>query len=187
MSPNLFTQAYKDYQAYTDEAMKETGELTPIPGLGTNLRDIPFVNGIFYDKIDGLGDPVIVDPDRLFSTVTKKGVDKELWDFIADKKAWIGVPYKNAMPPVYDPETEKERVMTDKEYYNFLIARGSYIKSQLLSEYTDDDFSGRYFEYLKTLPDEEAQKAVTTLKRQATEHAREQYSLFTKAQFLEQE
>lgn len=159
--PNLFTQVYKDIQVYNDTPTKETRG----KAIATQLKDIPVARNMYYDKINALGDPIVVDPDRIISSRPDKQ-ETEIWEFIADKKAWIGgIEKKTAI--VYDPVLGKDRVFTDKEFYDFSKLRGQYIKNEIVEN----------MEEWKELTSEEVKEKISSLKTRATKFAKEQLDL----------
>ena len=105
-----------------------------------------------------MGEPVVADVDKLTSNVKSD----PLWDLLGEKKTYVGVPSIKTVT-IYDPTTEKERFLTQDEYYKFVKVRGEYLKSFLTDNY----------EELKGLSPEEFKSTFTEAKKQATEMSKQ--------------
>lgn len=151
--PALYTQAAREVENWMDIPSKEVRGTW----MGVILKDIPVARNGYEDKLNALGEPVVPRTNILLSSVEP---DK-IWNLIADKKAWIGVPSRNTVT-VVDPETEQERILTDKEYYDFVKNRGGYIKNYLEENYDE----------LAAMSPEEARTEIKNVKRDATKYAK---------------
>lgn len=114
--PNLYTQAKKQYDEMFDIPAKDAS--TVIEKL---YKDVPVARNKMFDKINALGDPVVLQTDRLETSVKHDPV----WEFIVKHNAYIGTPRKESIVIEYP----KPRQITDEEYYQFLKLRGTIIKT----------------------------------------------------------
>lgn len=120
--PNLYTQVAQRVQSIYGMPQKEVNGF-----VDKMIQDIPIARGEYLnDRINALGDPVVRDPDLLWSNETKDPV----WKFLLDKKGWVAPVNKNTLL-IYDEDREQERPVTPKEYYEFSKLRGSKIKAAI--------------------------------------------------------
>lgn len=121
--PNLYTQGMQELQEMRQEPMKETAS----DWYGRFIRDIPVLKDKYEDKVNALGDPVI----RNNTVFVNKVKDDEIWELIVDKRAFIGVPGRKTLT-IHDPNNDmKERLLTDKEYHDFIVMRGKLLKAAI--------------------------------------------------------
>lgn len=169
--PNLYTQTAHATQDYFDVPMKEVRG----SHLGRFVQDLPVARDAYENKVNALGEPVLGDQ----STFVNQDPGDPVWDLIAEKKAWIGVPNKNALSIVDAGEHKavnlflstggtlkkgelKDRLLTEAEYHAFCVDRGQYIKHELTTE----------LEAWKKLEPEAAQEAMKRLKTEASKWAK---------------
>lgn len=169
--PNLYTQTAHATQDYFDVPMKEVRG----SHLGRFVQDLPVARDQYENKVNALGEPVLGDQ----STFVNQDPGDPVWDLIAEKKAWIGVPNKNALSIVDAGEHKavnlflstggtlkkgelKDRLLTEAEYHAFCVDRGQYIKHELTTE----------LEAWKKLEPEAAQEAMKRLKTEASKWAK---------------
>lgn len=120
--PNAYTQIAQRVQSIYGMPQKEVNGF-----VDRMIQDIPIARGEYLnDRINALGDPVVRDPDLLYSNETKDPV----WKFLLDKKGWVAPVNKNTLL-IYDEDREQERPVTPKEYYEFSKLRGSKIKAAI--------------------------------------------------------
>jgi len=124
--PNLYTQTAKEVENIFNIPIKEVRGTYA----GSVLQHVPFARNQYFDKINGLGEVIIPDTDKLISF----SKDDKLWNLIAEKGGYLNIPTMKSME-IYDVATEKMRAYTPKEYYDFSIARGEYLKSLLNANY----------------------------------------------------
>ena len=152
--PNLYTQSAQEIQEMRQEPMKETSGTS----FGQYLKDIPVAKDAYTNKINALGEPVIANRNIFVSQVK----DDPIWQVIADKRAFIGVPRRKAVT-IHDPhDGMKERMLTDQEYYDFCKDRGAFIKAKIQENLS---------QMQKATP-AEVQKYVTKWKTAASKNAK---------------
>lgn len=152
--PNLYSQSAKELQRIYSVPMKEAKGLYE-----AIIRDVPIANDGLNNMIDAFGDPIVTDTDRLTSDVKTDLA----WNIVIKNNAWIGRVMKNSLV-VYDPKTEQERGVTDKEYYKFSKIRGKLIKVSILEN----------MEELKGMGKEEVKDEILEYKKNATKQAKEE-------------
>jgi hypothetical protein len=151
--PNLMVQIAKQVEASNDIPLKEVRGTK----VGSVAQHIPVVRNQYNDKLNALGEPVIADTDKFISEVEKTPI----WSLLESKNAFIGVPSIKSVT-VNDPITEKDRLLTEDEYYKFVKYRGEAIREVLESN----------IEQLRELDREEFNKFLVVLKREATKDAK---------------
>ena len=152
--PNLFSQVSQAVQDITGEYKKETTKNI----IGKFLQDIPYARDIYFDKINILGDPISPDTDKFLSF----GKPNKAIELLIDKKQVFG-PISRESEKIYDVVKDKERALTDEEFFNFSKGKGQYIKKELLDNY--DEYS--------KMNEKDFKKEMTRIKKEATEKARE--------------
>jgi len=124
--PNLYTQTAREIESIMGIPMKETKGTW----FGPMLADIPFARDQYYNKVNVFGEEVIPDTDRFISTAE----DNKLIDLFIKNKYFPTVPSIKTQK-IIDPKTDKERLMTQEEYYKFAKRRGERIKELMLDRY----------------------------------------------------
>jgi hypothetical protein len=152
--PNLFNQTSQAVQKITGEYKKETTKNVT----GKFLQDIPYARDMFFDKINILGDPISPDTDKFLSF----GKPNKAIELLVKNKQVFG-PISREGEKIYDIVKDKERALTDEEFFTFSKEKGQYIKKELLDNY--DDYS--------KMSEKEFKKQMTKIKKDATEKARE--------------
>jgi hypothetical protein len=152
--PNLFNQTSQAVQKITGEYKKETTKNVT----GKFLQDIPYARDMFFDKINILGDPISPDTDKFLSF----GKPNKAIELLVKNKQVFG-PISREGEKIYDIVKDKERALTDEEFFTFSKEKGQYIKKELLDNY--DDYS--------KMSEKEFKKEMTKIKKDATEKARE--------------
>jgi hypothetical protein len=152
--PNLFSQVSQSVQKATNEYKKETRETV----MGKFLQDVPYARDIYFDKINILGDPISPDTDKFYSSNKPNKVIELL---IKNKKVFG--PINRKAEKIYDITLDKERALTDEEFFEYSKEKGQFIKNALLQDY--DKFS--------KMTSSEFGKELTAIKREATASARE--------------
>lgn len=124
--PNAYTQIAREIESIMKIPMKEVkGTL-----LGPILMDIPFARDMYYNKVNVFGEEIIPDTDRFISTAE----DDKLVNLFIKNKYFPTVPSIKTQK-IIDPKTDKERLMTQEEYYKFAKRRGERIKELMLDRY----------------------------------------------------
>lgn len=122
--PSIYTQTARELENWFDVPTKEVRGTY----FGDILKDVPVARNQYYDKINALGEPIVPDTDKIVSA----GKPSRIWQLIADKRAFIGVPSpKSTSAVVYDKSLGKDRYMTSEEFYKFVKMRGEGIKAYL--------------------------------------------------------
>jgi len=163
--PNFYTQAAQDYERYFDVPKKEIRAVKDVETpkdyvktlLAKTLQDIPYARNMFYDKINILGDPIMYDTDKFESS----GEPDKIIDLLIGKKAVFAPMNRNA-EKIYDTVKERERALTDEEFYNYSKQKGAYIKKALTDGY--DKYS--------KMGEETFKKELSKIKAQATKSAK---------------
>lgn len=127
--PNLYQQGFKQVQEFQQIPFKETNTTM----MGWLLKDIPVARNMYQDKINALGEPVIPDMDKFYSSEILPPVIEinDVWKLIAEKGMTnLAVPSIRKIR-VGDPATGKETFLTDEEYFEFCKFRGGLIKTTL--------------------------------------------------------
>lgn len=151
--PNFYTHAQKFYNEKFDIPAKEAS------GVWQQLyKDVPIARNGLYDKINSLGDPVVLKTDRIWSDAEYEPV----YQFIIDNNAFIGTPRRESVIIEY-PE---QRLLTDEEYYNFLKIRGKKIKDGIIRLMEMEKASGQ------KIPKAMVQKQIDDIKQKATREAK---------------
>jgi len=151
--PNLYSQTAQTFESIFDIPKKEVRETLS----GQLLQDIPYARNMFYDKVNILGDPIMADTDK-FSSANKPNKVIEL---LIDKKA-VFAPISRKSEKIYDIKEQKERMLTDEEFYEYSIAKGQYIKKALEKGYSR----------FEKMDESEFKKQMTSIKKQATKAAK---------------
>lgn len=154
---NLFNQTSQAVQKITGEYKKETTKNVT----GKFLQDIPYARDMFFDKINILGDPISPDTDKFLSF----GKPNKAIELLVKNKQVFG-PISREGEKIYDIVKDKERALTDEEFFEYSKEKGQFIKNALLKDY--DKFS-------KMTPFEFG-KELTEIKKKATESARYEIS-----------
>ena len=152
--PKLFNQTSQAVQKITGEYKKETTKNVT----GKFLQDTPYARDMFFDKINILGDPISPDTDKFLSF----GKPNKAIELLVKNKQVFG-PISREGEKIYDIVKDKERALTDEEFFTFSKVKGQYIKKELLDNY--DDYS--------KMSEKEFKKEMTKIKKDATEKARE--------------
>lgn len=150
--PSAFTQSARELESWFDIPTKEVRNTY----LGDLLKDVPVARNMYFDKINGLGEPIVADTDKI---VSLRGNHSKAWDLIAEKRAFVGIP---GMKQVTVFENDVERFLTPEEYYNFCKDRGTIIRENLEENYD---------RLMKGEP-KEVQEYMKDLKRDATDRAK---------------
>jgi hypothetical protein len=125
--PAFYTQISRDVESVFNIPDKQTkGKL-----FGPMLRDIPVARNQFYDKVNVLGETSLPNTDRFVS----EAKNDKIVDLFVDKK-YFPTPPNITRDKVIDDKTKEERLMTDKEFYDYSLERG-----RLLSAYIDNYYS----------------------------------------------
>lgn len=90
------------------------------------IADIPIARNSLNDKINALGDPITRDVD----VITSKETSDPVWKFLLDKQGWVA-PVNRGTLIIFDPEENRDRPVTDDEYYEFSKLRGQKIKESI--------------------------------------------------------
>jgi hypothetical protein len=129
--PNAFTQVSKSLQEIYELPTKRASGI-----MDEFVRDMPVLRDDLDNMYNTLGEPIVPDQNRKFLPFKVKGVeDNKVWDLITENQAFIGSPSKQTI--IYDPKTDTEREMTDKEYNKFALESGKLIKKTILEEYDE--------------------------------------------------
>jgi hypothetical protein len=135
--PNAYTQIAKEVERKMDIPTKDMDNRY----FAQLLKDIPFARNIFQNKVNALGEDVIPDTDKFISEVKivdpkKVGVNN-LWEMLAKNKYPLRTLSYNQFnnDGIYDPIQDKQRVITPKEYYNYMKVKGGVIKQFMLENY----------------------------------------------------
>jgi hypothetical protein len=152
--PNLFSQVSQSVQKTTNEYKKETRETI----MGKFLQDVPYARDIYFDKINILGDPISPDTDKFYSA----NKPNKVIELLIEKKK-VFAPINRKAEKIYDITLDKERALTDEEFFEYSKEKGQYIKQALLQDY--DKFSN--------MTSSEFGKELTAIKKEATASARE--------------
>jgi hypothetical protein len=152
--PNLFSQVSQSVQKTTNEYKKETRETI----MGKFLQDVPYARDIYFDKINILGEPISPDTDKFYSA----NKPNKVVELLIEKKKVFG-PINRKAEKIYDITLNKERALTDEEFFEYSKEKGQFIKKALLQDY--DKFS--------KMTSSEFGKELTAIKKEATESARE--------------
>lgn len=151
--PNLYTQIAKIFESMHNIPLKEVRGTIG----GSILQDIPYARDAYYNKVNILGDPLSPDVDKFFSN---NKADKYI-QLIVDKNA-VWSPMSPKTEKIYDIVTQKERALTDKEFFDYSTSKGKFIKKILEANY--DAFS--------KMDDKTFKKQLTKVKTRATKVAR---------------
>jgi hypothetical protein len=155
--PNAFTQASKSIQEIYELPTKRANGI-----LEEFIRDMPALRDDLDNMYNTLGDPIIPDQNRKYLPFKIKSDENDkVWDLIIESKANIGAPSKSTI--VYDPKTETERELTDKEYNKFALESGRLTKKMILEEYTE----------LKKMSKAEAKDRIEEIKTEARKEIKE--------------
>jgi hypothetical protein len=158
--PNAFTQASKSLQEIYEMPTKRADSV-----LEEFVRDMPGLRDDLGNMYNTLGEPVVPDQLRKFLPFkAKSDENNKVWDLIIENRAWIGYPSKSTI--IYDPNTDEEREMTEKEYNKFSVEAGKLTKELILQEYDE----------LKRMSKQEVQDRIIEIKKEAREQAK--FNLF---------
>lgn len=123
--PNYFTQISRLVQEFTDSPIKRADDIGD-----SIIRDVPVARDHLGNLYDAFGDPVI--PKQLEKLIPlnihRTPDDVAMFDFLKDKKLFVGRPSSTNLKPNGTP-------MTDEEYQQFTIESGRRIKERLKREY----------------------------------------------------
>lgn len=153
--PNFVQQGIKGYEEVFDMPLKKSHNI-----LEEAVKDYPMFNDNLDNLYNALGEPVM--PDQLskfipFSPSLKnKGEEHDkVWNLIIDNQAFVSAPSKANM--IFDPNTEEDRLFTDKELNEFGRRRGQLIKEKIIENYDE----------IKELPKSEAQERLRDIYSEA--------------------
>ena len=125
--------------------------------VGSILQDLPYARDMYYNKVNILGDPVIVDTDKFLSY---NKADKII-QLIVDKNAtWS--PMSPKTEKIYDVKIQKERAYTEKEFYELSVTKGQFVKKVITENY----------DMLSKLDESQFKKQLTKIKTNATKVAK---------------
>lgn len=150
--PALYTQTAKEIEKYSNIPLKEVKGTY----MGNVLQHIPFARNMYFDKVNGLGEPIPPDTDKFISF----SKDDKIWNLLKDKNISIIVPSQKQVKVVDDDN--KQRFLTDEEYYNFVKKRGENLKERIKKNY----------EKISKMDKKNAQEYVSKLKSKATTKAK---------------
>jgi hypothetical protein len=188
--PNLYNQVASDIMSIMDIPAKDIDSRF----YAQILRNVPVARDIFMNKVNGLGEEVLIDNDRFISYAKPS----PLWELITRNKETITVESYNAFNGhgVYDPVKNIVRVVTPEEYYKYNRMRGAIIKHTLQEYYNkrlpESEMNalinsgslkpGTKPMTLQELPQEAFSEFLKSLKRDATEDAK--WYLFNEKEFI---
>ena len=161
--PNLINQGLRTYQEAFDMPIKRSHDMVE-----DAIKDYP----VFNDKLDNLynvlGEPVVPDQVSKFVPfkvqVKEKGEEHDkVWNLIIDNQAFISVPSKANV--IFDPNTEEDRLFTDKELNEFGRRKGQLIKEKILENYDE----------IKAMPKSEAQDKLKEIYDEAGAETKEHF------------
>lgn len=124
--PNIYTQTAKEVERAFGIPLKETSNSI----IGSVAQHVPFARNAYYDKVNALGETIIADTDK-FVSFSKEA---PLWELLASKNTFIGKPSIKTKK-LLDEKTGKDRLMTEQEYYEYSVARGTYLRLFLEQNY----------------------------------------------------
>lgn len=156
--PNAYNQAAKTFESIMDMPVKEVKGTK----LGDILQHTPWRDR-YQDKVNALGETITPDQNFMLSTATSDPV----WQLIAEKRMWIGVPAKSKVVLV-DPETGVEKLPTPEEYHAYLVYRGQHIKQAITEN----------FEALKAMSPKDAKEWAAEVKSAANSAAKAHIGYF---------
>lgn len=116
--PNFYTHLNKAYNEWFNIPTKEAETVWQ-----QLYKDVPFARNKLNDKVNALGDPVVLQTDRVTTDVRHDPV----LDFIIKNKAYIGVPKRESIVIEYPTQ----RFATEDEYHDFLVERGKLIRRDI--------------------------------------------------------
>lgn len=168
--PNMYTQLAKKVEESFDIPTKDMGDKY----YAQILKDVPVARDlIFEDKVNGLGEEVIPDTDKFVSEVKDETTSDKIWQLLAEKKTTIPVQSYNAFNGrgIYDPKVGDVRVVTTKEYHDYLVNKGTIIKDYIKENYDN----------LSKLSDEEFKKEIQDISLEAGKIAKAKMMFKSKA------
>jgi hypothetical protein len=116
--PNFYTHLHKFYNQQFNIPTKETDGI-----LQQMYKDVPIAKNSLNDKVNSLGEPVVLQTDRIETEVKHHPI----YEFIIKNKAYIGVPKRQDIIIEYPVQREA----TQDEYHKFLVIRGNIIKKDI--------------------------------------------------------
>jgi hypothetical protein len=123
--PNYFTQISRLIQELTETPIKRADYIG-----ATFIRDVPVLRDHLGNLYDAFGDPVI--PKQLEKLIPlnihRTPEDVELYNFLSERKLFVGVPSPGNLKPNGTP-------MTTEEYRTWSVAAAKATKKRLLREY----------------------------------------------------
>lgn len=162
--PNLYSQVTKEIMRINDMPMKQVNHIWE------NLyRDIPIANNGMNDMVNSLGDPIIPDTDKFFSSRDDEDPKTAaVWDVIINNKAWVGRVSKLQLEKaLYEVGYKKE--ISDQQYYEYSKLRGEKIKKKILHGQGENPI---VIEQLNKMKPERVREIVDKYKRAATKEAK---------------
>lgn len=123
--PNYFTQMSRLIQEFTDSPIKRADS-----PLSTVIRDMPILRDKLGNLYDAFGDPVVAKQLEKFIPLNthRTPEDAEMFDFLKEKKLFVGKPSPRNLKPNGTP-------MTDDEYAEWSLNSARAIKARLKREY----------------------------------------------------
>jgi hypothetical protein len=137
--PNEVSQAAKEVESKMGIAVKDMDDRYYLQ----ILKDVPFARNIFQNKVNALGDDIIPDTDKFISEVKivdpKVASVNDLWAILVKNKYPLRTMSYNEFnnDGIYDPNEDKQRVITPEEYYGFMKVKGGTIKEFMFNNYED--------------------------------------------------
>lgn len=116
-----YTQLSQTVQTYMGANQKETSKF------GYDLiKDIPIARNSLYDKVNVLGEPIKMEKGvgELFVSTKQRS---KAWDLL-EKNGIFLAPIKRKTVVGYDAEKGLDLPASDQQFYDFSVARGSFIK-----------------------------------------------------------
>jgi hypothetical protein len=137
--PNEVSQAAKEVESKMGIAVKDMDDRYYLQ----ILKDVPFARNIFQNKVNALGDDIIPDTDKFISEVKivdpKVASVNDLWAILVKNKYPLRTMSYNEFnnDGIYDPNEDKQRVITPEEYYGYMKVKGGTIKEFMFNNYED--------------------------------------------------
>jgi hypothetical protein len=129
--PKLVEQTTQIIDYFSQNPRKDASGI-----IGKIAKDMPIARNKMNDMLNAVGDPVMYDPFMLVETETAD----PFWNYTVKHNIWIGKPSQKTVQ-VYDDNINKERGLTDDEYYQFIRLSGKAIKNRIENEVMTKDLS----------------------------------------------
>jgi hypothetical protein len=149
--PNEVSQAAKEVESKMGIAVKDMDDRYYLQ----ILKDVPFARNIFQNKVNALGDDIVPDTDKFISEVKivdpKVASVNDLWAILVKNKYPLRTMSYNEFnnDGIYDPNEDKQRVITPEEYYGFMKVKGGTIKEFMFNNYEDlQDLTPKEFSFI---------------------------------------